>query len=69
MTTTQAIQASVKLRPGHPTDAKACGRICYEAFGAISSRHSFPSDFPSADVATELMSLLLSHPGFFSVVA
>jgi predicted N-acetyltransferase YhbS len=69
MITTQAIHASVKLRPGHPIDAQACGRICYDAFGAISSRHGFPSDFPSVDVATELMSLLLSHPGFFSVVA
>lgn len=67
--TTATTQSSVTLRPGDPTDAKACGRICYEAFSGIASRHGFPSDFPSADVAIELLSLLLSHPGFFSVVA
>ena len=69
MTGARGIQTSVNLRPGYPSDAEACGRICYEAFGTISSRHSFPSDFPSLDVAIELIALLLSHPGFFSVVA
>src|SRR2546427_2042976 len=29
----------------------------------------FSPDFPSADVATDLMTMLLSHPRFFSVVA
>jgi len=33
---------NVKLRPGAPEDAEACGRICYEAFGAIASP-SFPA--------------------------
>lgn len=62
-------QTTVSLRPGRPTDAKACGRVCYEAFGAISGRHNFPADFPSVDVATDLMTMLLSHPRFFSVIA
>ena len=39
------------LRPGRPEDALACGRICYEAFGAIADRHNFPRDFPSAEAA------------------
>ena len=69
MTDSQAVQTNVKLRPGLPTDAKACGRICYEAFGTIASNHNFPSDFPSAEVAIGLMEMLLSHPRFFSVVA
>src|SRR5437870_4197551 len=60
---------TVSLRPGRPADAKECGRVCYEAFGAISGQHNFPSDFPSVDVATDLMTMLLSHPRFFSVVA
>jgi predicted N-acetyltransferase YhbS len=58
-----------RLRPGSLADAKACGRICYEAFGAIASQHNFPPDFPSVDVATDLMTMLLSHPRFFCVVA
>ena len=57
------------LRPGRPTDSSACGKICYEAFAAIARQHNFPPDFPSADVAAELLTMMLSHPGFFSVVA
>jgi GNAT superfamily N-acetyltransferase len=60
---------TVKLRPGVPDDAEVCGRICYEAFGSISSAHGFASDFPSPDVAIGLAGMLLGHPGFYSVVA
>lgn len=65
----QNTQTSVTLRPGRPSDSSACGRICYEAFEAIARQHNFPPDLPSLDVATELIMMLLSHPGFFSVVA
>lgn len=59
----------IELRPGVPEDAEACGTICYEAFGAIAGHHAFPSDFPTPDVAVGLMSMLLGHPGLYSVVA
>jgi predicted N-acetyltransferase YhbS len=65
----QGTQKTICLRPGRPTDAKACGRICYEAFGAIARQHNFPPDFPSVEVAADLMTMLLTHPRFFSVVA
>ena len=65
----EGISAALYLRPGRPEDAPACGRICYEAFRSISGRHNFPADFPSAEVATGLLSGLLAHPGFYSVVA
>ena len=57
------------LRPGRPDDAGACGRICYEAFRTISDSHNFPPDFPSAEAATGLMSMMLSKPDVYSVVA
>ena len=57
------------LRPGRPDDAPACGRICYEAFKTISDKHNFPPDFPSAEVATGLMSKVLVMPNVYSVVA
>jgi predicted N-acetyltransferase YhbS len=60
---------TVKLRPGVPDDAEVCGRICFEAFGSISSAHGFPTDFPSSDAAIGLVGMLLGHPGFYSVVA
>ena len=60
---------NAKLRPGRPEDANACGTICYEAFKAIATQHNFPPDFPSREVAVELLSMLLSHQGFYAVVA
>ena len=60
---------SIVLRPGTAADAAACGTICYEAFKAICTAHNFPPDFPSPQVASGLLSMLLAHPGFYSVVA
>lgn len=60
---------NIQLRSGGPDDAKSCGLICYEAFKGISDAHNFPPDFPSPEVATGLLSGMLAHPGFYSVVA
>jgi hypothetical protein len=60
---------NVKLRVGTQADAVPCGTICYEAFKAINTQHNFPPDFPSAEVASGLLSMMLAHPQFYSVVA
>src|SRR5580692_8352847 len=60
---------TIVLRPGTAADATACGTICYEAFKAICVAHNFPPDFPSPEVATGVLSMLLTHPRFYSVVA
>ena len=60
---------NVWLRPGQPDDAEICGPICYDAFSAIADAHGFPSDYPSAGVATALLSDRFRHPGVYSVVA
>jgi GNAT superfamily N-acetyltransferase len=65
----QFFEMDVRLRPGTAEDAAACGQICYDAFSAIAGKHNFPADFPSAEVASELFSGLLGHPGFYSVIA
>ena len=57
------------LRPGTSQDAEICGRICFEAFTSISEAHNFTPDFPAADVAIGMVTRMLSHPGFYSVVA
>jgi predicted N-acetyltransferase YhbS len=59
----------IKLRPGTPADAEACGRICYNAFAAVSQAHGFVPDFPAPEVAIGLLTRMLGHPKFFSVVA
>lgn len=57
------------LRPGVIGDAEECGRICYEAFKSIADQHNFPSQMPSIEIATSLITMRLSHPGFYSIVA
>ena len=57
------------LRRAVPGDAPTCGRICHDAFGAISDAHNFPRDFPSPEVAAGLLRMLIEHPGFYDVVA
>lgn len=66
---TDTDRRSTHLRAGTPEDAEACGRICYEAFSMRGAAHGFPSEVPSPEVASALLSMLLSHPGFYSVVA
>jgi len=61
--------SDITLRRGNPEDAEACGQICHDAFAAIAAKHNFPKDFPSPEMATGALSGLLSHPGFYSVVA
>ncbi len=60
---------TVMFRTGTPDDAAACGVICYEAFKAIAEQHNFPPDFPSADMAVTLLSMVLARPDVYSVVA
>jgi len=57
------------LRAGRPDDAAACATICYEAFKGIAERHGFTVDLPSSEVASGLVSWLLSRPDVYSVVA
>jgi len=52
---------TIVLRPGTPADATACGTICYEAFKAVCTAHNFPPDFPSPEVASGLLSMLLAQ--------
>ena len=60
---------TTRLRRGRREDAPACGVIAYEAFKAIADAHNYPPDFPSPQVATEVLSMLLAHPAFYAVVA
>jgi predicted N-acetyltransferase YhbS len=66
---TSSSPTSVQIRRATPADAEPCGRIAYEAFRGIAERHNFPPDFPSPEVATELLKMLFGHPQFYCVVA
>src|SRR5215831_7428925 len=60
---------NIELRPGTPADADICGRICYDAFKTTSEAHGFAPDFPAPDVATGLLTWMIAHPKFYSVIA
>src|SRR5271166_5304051 len=62
-------QTEVVLRPATPADAAECGRICYAAFSRINAQHNFPCDFPDAEVAAGIITMLFSAPGVYAVVA
>lgn len=59
----------VVIRAATPGDSAVCGQICYEAFATLSRKHGFPCDFPAPEVATGILSMLFSSPGFYCVVA
>src|SRR6476661_9230770 len=60
---------NIKVRPGAPADAEICGRICYDAFKTISEAHGFASDFPTPEVAIDVLKRMLANAKFYSVVA
>ena len=60
---------TLTLRLARPEDAEACGEICFEAFKSIAQAHNFPPDFPSVELAREIIARLIAHHGFHGVVA
>jgi L-amino acid N-acyltransferase YncA len=63
------IQTENIFRPARIEDASVLGEICYNAFASISDAHNFPKDFPTPEVASGLMSMMISRPDIYSVVA
>jgi len=62
-------QPEVTVRAATPDDSSLCGQICYDAFFKLSAMHGFPCDFPEPQIATGVLSMLFSSPGFYCVVA
>jgi len=60
---------ALQVRRADAADAPALGDICYRAFKSIAEAHNFPPDFPSGAAAAGMMGVVISHPGFYDVVA
>lgn len=60
---------AAEMRPAQARDIPACSRIMYEAFKDIAVQHNFPPDFPNAEVAGGLLTMMLDSPGFDATVA
>lgn len=61
--------AVVTLRRARAEDSTEGGRILFEAFRHIATRHGFPPDFESAHVARELFRGLVNRTDVYAVVA
>jgi hypothetical protein len=61
-------EMQIQIRRARPEDAAELGRICYEAFKTISEAHNFPPDIPSVETAAGILSMFISHPGFYGEV-
>ena len=59
----------ITIRRAEAADAAKCGAILYSAFLKVADEHNFPPDFPSVEAATDVVSMLLAHPGFYGIVA
>ena len=62
-------QTELVIRRATPEDSGVCGRICFDAFSAISAAHGFPCDFPGVEAGIGVLSMMFSHSGFYCVVA
>ena len=59
----------ITIRRAEAADAAKCGAILYSAFQKVADEHNFPPNFPSVEVATDVVSMLLANPGFYGIVA
>jgi GNAT superfamily N-acetyltransferase len=64
-----APNTDVAIRVATKDDAAVAGKICFDAFTAISTEHNFPPDLPAAEAGIGVLSALFSTPGFYCVVA
>lgn len=64
-----AAHEPASVRPAMPADADECGRICFDAFQSIASRHGFANDFPDSAAAAGLFRDILQLPAVQMIVA
>jgi predicted N-acetyltransferase YhbS len=65
----QTQPTDVSIRIATADDAAICGKICFDAFGAISNAHGFPPDVPTVEIGVGLITAIFTAPGFYCVVA
>lgn len=60
---------ALELVPIQPQHSKELARICFEAFCGVENQHGFPHDFPSQEVAEQVIKMLAQRPDSFGVMA
>jgi GNAT superfamily N-acetyltransferase len=60
---------TLTLRAAEPRDVEPCAQICFEAFARIHDHHGFPRDFPSVELARDIIRAFVASPSTWGVVA
>ncbi len=60
---------NIELIPAEPQHAKELGSICFEAFKEIQDRGCGTRDFPTAEIAQQVLGMLVERDDFYSVSA
>jgi predicted N-acetyltransferase YhbS len=63
------VTSTVDVRAAAERDAEECGRIFYDAFESIATRHNLPIEPSSREFTGFLVANMLSHDGFTALVA
>jgi predicted N-acetyltransferase YhbS len=67
--TIEAPTSAITLRAGTPADAEQCGRIFFDAFESIASRHNLPVEPGSPEFTRFKSAQMLAGGGFSSILA
>ena len=60
---------SIELVPAEPQHASELGSICFEAFKEIHDRGCGTRDFPTVEIAQQVLGMLVQRDDFYSVSA
>ncbi len=60
---------AIRLVPAEPQHVSELGRICFESFREIHDRGCGTRDFPTVDIARQVLGMLVQRDDFYSVSA
>jgi GNAT superfamily N-acetyltransferase len=63
------MMTGLRIREAAADDAEVCGRVFFDAFEALATRHAFPIEPGSPDFTDFKMRVMLSSEGTFGLVA
>ena len=59
----------LELISAGPQHLSEIGRICYESFRDLQEAHGFSPDFPTVDLAQQVLGMMVERDDFYGVVA
>jgi predicted N-acetyltransferase YhbS len=60
---------AIELVPAEPQHARELGSICFEAFKELQDRACGTRDFPTVEIAQQVLGMLVERDDFYSVSA